>query len=422
MNIALRSARIIDPQSPYHQQTVDLFIKSGKIVSIGKEITEALDHDIQLEDLCVSPGWVDPFAHFCDPGFEYKETLESGAQAAAAGGFTHVFVLPNTAPFLHNKAGIEYVMQRSKMLPVSVHPIGAITKNGEGKELAEMYDMHAAGAVAFSDGLQPVQSAGLLLKALQYLTANETTIIQLPDDHTINPNGLMHEGIVSTSLGLPGKPAIAEELAIARDIELVKYTGSKIHFTGISTARSLALIAAAKNEGLQVSCSVTPYHLFFCDEDLNNYDTNLKVNPPLRTKEDRDALQKGVLHGTIDCMATHHLPQNVDDKLVEFEYAKNGMLGLQTAFALVQTVLPQLTNDRLCALFGGNARRIFGIESGTIQEGERADLTLFTREAKWTFKQTKNLSRSSNTPFFNFYFTGKPFGIIHKDGLFLNQD
>ena len=190
MNIALRNARIIDPQSPFNQQTVDILIKDGILASIGKGITETIEHDIQLEGLCVSPGWVDPFAHLCDPGYEYKETLETGAQAAASGGFTHVFVLPNTAPFLHNKAGIEYVMQRSKALPVSLHPIGAITKNGEGKELAEMYDMHEAGAVAFSDGLQSVQSAGLLLKALQYLTANNTTIIQLPDDQSIHPNGL----------------------------------------------------------------------------------------------------------------------------------------------------------------------------------------------------------------------------------------
>ena len=422
MNIVLRSARIIDSQSPFHQQTVDIFIKDGKISSIGKEVTEPIEHEIQLEGLCVSPGWVDPFAHFCDPGFEYKETLETGAKAAAAGGFTHVFVLPNTAPFLHNKAGIEYVMQRSKSLPISLHAIGAITKNGEGKELAEMYDMHAAGAVAFSDGLQSVQSAGLLLKALQYLTANNTTVIQLPDDQTIHPNGLMHEGVTSTFLGLPGKPAIAEELAIARDIELVKYTGSKIHFTGVSTARSLQLIADAKEEGLAVSCSVTPYHLFFCDEDLNTYDTNLKVSPPLRTKQDRAALQKGVVDGIVDCIATHHLPQNGDDKLVEFEYAKNGMLGLQTAFALVQTVLPQLSDEKLCDLFGGNARKIFDLPTSIIQEGEIADITLFSREVNWTFKQSHNLSRSTNTPFYNFDFTGKPFGIIHKEGLFLGQD
>jgi dihydroorotase len=232
----------------------------------------------------------------------------------------------------------------------------------------------------------------------------------------------MHEGVTSTFLGLPGKPAIAEELAIARDIELVKYTGSKIHFTGVSTARSLELIANAKKEGLSVSCSVTPYHLFFCDEDLNTYDTNLKVSPPLRTKADRAALQNGVLNGTVDCIASHHLPQNSDDKLVEFEYAKNGMLGLQTAYALVQTALPQLSDEQIGELLGGNARKIFNLATTILQEGEQADLTLFSKAAKWTFKQSHNLSRSANTPFYNFEFTGKPFGIIHKDKLFLNKD
>ena len=422
MNIVLRGAKIIDAQSPYHQQVVDVFIQNGKFASIGQPINESIDKDIQIEGLCISPGWVDPFSHFCDPGYEYKETLETGAATAAAGGFTHVFLIPNTSPFIHNKSGIEYITQRSKYLPINLHPIGAITKNGEGKELAEMYDMHAAGAVAFSDGMKPVQSAGLLVKALQYLKATTAILIQLPDDQSINPNGLMHEGITSTYLGLPGKPAIAEELAIIRDIELVKYTSASIHFTGVSTAKSVQLIQQAKSEGLKVTCSVTPYHLFYCDEDVKTYDTNLKVNPPLRTATDRTALQAAVLDGTIDCIATHHQPQNIDDKLVEFEYAKHGMIGLQTAFALVNTVLPQLSAERFVNLFSNNARQIFGLPKSVIEKNEWADITLFSQEADWTFSTQHNKSRSVNTPFFNTTFTGKPFGIIHKDSLFLNQD
>ena len=422
MNILLRQAKIIDPQSPYHNQTADVFIQNGIITAIGAPATAHCDKEIQINGLCVSPGWVDLFAHFCDPGFEYKETLESGAAAAAAGGYTQVLVLPNTAPYIHNKAGVEYLVQRSKALPVSLLPIGGTTKNGEGKELAEMYDMYNAGAVAFSDGIKPVHSAGLLLKALQYLKAIDATIIQLPEDQTISPNGLMHEGITSTRLGLPGKPALAEELAIARDIELVKYTGSKIHFTGVSTARSVALIAQAKAEGVPVTCSVTPYHLLFCDEDLAGYDTNLKVAPPLRTKADRAALQQAITDGTIDCIATHHLPQNIDDKLVEFEYAKNGMLGLQTAFAVVNTVLPNLPDERLVQLFSTNAAHIFKLQQQTIKEGASATLTLFTREGDWNLKPDSNRSLSANTPFFNYPLKGKPIGIINKDKVFLNQD
>ncbi len=422
MNILLRQAKIIDPQSPFHLHTADILVQNGIITSIGQAPANGFDQELSIEGLCVSPGWVDVFAHFCDPGFEHRETLTSGAAAAAAGGYTQVLLLPNTAPFIHNKSGIEYVVQKSRNEPVELMPIGAITKNGEGKELAEMYDMYNAGAAAFSDGLKPVQSAGLLLKALQYLKAIDATIIQLPDDETINPNGLMHEGITSTRLGLPGKPAIAEELAIARDIELVRYTGSKIHFTGISTAKSVELIVHAKKEGLPVTCSVTPYHLLFCDEDLKDYDTNLKVAPPLRTAADREALKQAVLAGVVDCIATHHLPRNVDEKLVEFEYAKNGMLGLQTAFAVVNTALPQLTDERLVQLFSTGAREIFGLQKQTIKENAPASLTLFSRNAEWKLQPKHNLSISANTPFFNYSLKGKPLGIINKDKVFLNQD
>ena len=421
MNILLRAAKIIDPNSPFHLQTAAIFVKDGIIASIGQPVSESADQEVALDGLCVSPGWVDPFAHFCDPGFEHKETLASGAEAAAAGGYTRVLVLPNTAPFLHTKSSIEYIVQNSRLLPVTLHPIGGITRNGEGKELAEMYDMHRAGSVAFSDGLGPVQRAGLLLKALQYVKAIEGILIQLPEDRTISPNGLMHEGVTSTYLGLPGKPALAEELAIARDIELVKYTGSKIHFTGISTARSVALIAAAKNEGWPVTCSVAPYHLYFTDADVKTYDTNLKVNPPLRPAADRDALCKAVEDGIIDCIASHHLPQNIDDKLVEFEYAQWGMTGLQTAFALVKKALPGLPVEKIVALFSNNARVIFGLPMATIQQGQQAEMTLFTERAPWTFTKAHNRSRSANTPLFDISFQGGALGIIHKDKLFLNQ-
>ncbi len=422
MNILLRQAQIIDPNSPYHNQIADIFIQNGNIASIGSTSAENFDQVIQVEGLCVSPGWMDTFAHFCDPGYEYKETLETGAAAAAAGGYTDVMVLPNTAPFLHNKASVEYIVHKSKVLPVTVHPIGAITKNGEGKELAEMYDMYQTGAVAFSDGLNTVQNAGLLLKALQYLKAIDATIIQLPDDKSINPNGLMHEGVLSTRLGLPGKPAIAEELMIVRDIELAKYTESKIHFTGVSTAKAIQLIAQAKKEGIRVTCSVTPYHLLFCDEDLKEYDTNLKVNPPLRTQEDRAALQAAVKEGIVDAIASHHLPQNVDEKLVEFEYAKNGMLGLQTSFGVVTSALPQLSATRLVELFSINPRTIMGLPPATINVNEPAALTLFLMESAWTFKEVYIHSKSRNTPFVNYTLKGKPLGIINKDRVILNQE
>lgn len=285
-----------------------------------------------------------------------------------------------------------------------------------------MYDMYHTGARAFSDGLHAVQNAGLLVKALQYLKAIDATLIQLPDDKSLNPGGLMHEGIVSTILGLPGKPALAEELLMARDIELAKYAGSKIHFTGVSTAKSIELIRKAKREGLLISCSVTPYHLHFCDGDLKNYDTNLKVNPPLRTPEDRAALLQAVLDGTIDCIASHHLPQNRDEKAVEFEYAANGMTGIQTSFSVVNQAVPQLAPERLVELFSINARKLFGLESSTINEGAPASLTLFQKSMPWLFHEKVNRSKSVNSPFMDSTLTGRVLGIIGKGSVLLNED
>ena len=421
MNLLLRQAGIISPGTPFHNQQADIFIKDGRIHSIGKTSNEPADQEITVDGLLVSPGWVDLFANFCDPGFEYRETLDSGSAAAAAGGFTDVFVLPNTQPFTHSKSGIEYMVQRSRYLPVNVHPLGGITKNGEGKELSEMYDMNRSGALAFSDGLHAIQSAGVLLKALQYLKAIDAMIIQLPDDRSIHPSGLVHEGIVSTTLGLPGKPALAESLMVHRDIELAKYAGARIHFTGVSTAGSVECIREAKREGIAVSCSVTPHHLFFCDEDLVTYDGNLKVNPPLRTAADRQVLKDAVLDGTVDCIASHHLPYNIDEKLTEFEYAKPGMISLQTAFSVIATVLPSLNNEQLVALFSTNARKLFGLPQSEITEGSPAALTLFSRTTPYTFAEKDIRSRSRNTPFCGTPFTGRPIGIINKDKVFLNQ-
>ena len=420
MNLLLRQAKIIDPTSPFHQQQTDIFIQDGIFKTISPKLDIAAEKIIEAEGLFVSPGWLDVFAHFPDPGFEYKESLQTGAAAAAAGGYTDVLLIPNTAPVVHNKSAVEYIVQRSKSFPVNLHPIAAVTKNAEGKELAEMYDMHDSGAVAFGDGNCSIQSSGILLKALQYLRAIDKVLIQLPDDRSISATGLMNEGIISTQLGLPGKPSVAEELMITRDIELAKYTESKIHFTGISTAKSVELIQRAKAEGIQVTCSVTPYHLFFCDEDLTTYDTNLKLNPSLRTREDREALKNAVVDGTIDCIASHHFPHEKDSKIIEFEYAKYGMIGLESSFAVVRTILPQLSFEKLVALFCTNPRRIFDLPVASIKENETACLTLFTDE-KWIFKTTDIRSKSINTAFLGKEFNGRPLGIINKDQVFLNE-
>ncbi|MEJ0106820.1 MAG: dihydroorotase [Bacteroidota bacterium] len=283
---------------------------------------------------------------------------------------------------------------------VTIHPIGAVTRNAEGKELAEMYDMNASGAIAFGDGIHCIQSSGLLVKALQYVKTFNGTIIQLPDDKSINPHGLMNEGIISTQLGLPGKPAMAEELIVARDIKLARYADSKLHFTGISSRKSLEYIRRAKDGGIQVTCSVTPYHLFFSDEDLKDYDSNLKVNPPLRTTEDRAALRKGVADGTVDCIATHHLPHEYDSKVLEFEYAKYGMIGMETAYAVLNTSLHEISQEKLIELLSSAPRKIFGKQPAGIIENEKAALTLFNPAQTWVVKESDFYSKSKKLSFY----------------------
>jgi dihydroorotase len=418
MTILIRKAKIIDPNSPYNGTIQDVLIENGFISKIGKITPSGNEEIISSEALHLSPGWIDVFAHFNDPGFEYKETIETGIAAAAAGGFTEVMLLPNTQPAVSGKSQVEYIVQRAKNAAVKVHPMGSVTKQIQGKELAEMYDMRAAGAVAFTDGLEPVQSAGLLLKALQYVKAFNGTIIQIPDNQTISPGGLMNEGVVSTSLGLPGKPMIAEEIQVARDLQLTAYTESAIHFTGITSPNSIKAIKEAKNKGIAASCSVTPAHLFFTDEDLTDYDTNLKVYPPIRNKEVRDALCAALLNGQIDCVASHHLPHETDSKSCEFETAKPGMASLETAYSVVNTALEgKLTPEKWVNLASINPRNIFGLTHPSIKEGEAANLTLFDPEQTFIFKKENVRSKSYNSPFINKVLKGKVIGIIYHQHL-----
>ena len=417
MKVLIKRARVFSPTSPFHGKSQDILIENGIISEIRNDINAVADTTIEIDDLHISSGWMDCFANFCDPGQEFKETLESGSNAAAAGGFTQVMLMPDTQPAVYNKSQVEYLVQKSKGLPVQIFPIGAITKNAEGKELSEMYDMYNTGAKAFSDGLKPVQSSGILQKALEYILAIDATIIQLPDDKSIGSGGLMNEGEISTKLGLPGKPALSEELMIARDIELARYTGSKIHFTGVSTKKSVELISSAKKEKLDVSCSVTPYHLFFCEDDLLYYDTNLKVNPPLRTKKDRDALRKGIKNGAVDFIASHHQPQDWDNKVCEFEYAKNGIEGLESVFGAAR--ICGVATEDFVKMQTENIRSIFNISIPSINKKEKANITLFCPDYEYVFEEKYIFSKCRNNPFVGKKLKGKVIGIINGDNLFL---
>ena len=419
MKVLIKQAAVICPSSPFDGTKQDILIENGSIVGIKEKIDTNADTIITKENLHVSLGWTDFFANFADPGYEFKETLESGAEAAASGGFTGVAIIPNTHPVIDNKAQVEYIKHKSKGLAVNIFQIGALTKSAAGKDLSEMYDMRNSGAIAFSDGTYSVQSSGLLLKSLQYVKAFDGLIIQMPEDKAISNNGLMNEGIISTQLGLAGKPAIAEELMVARDIELLRYTNSKLHITGISTERSALLIEQAKKEGLNISCSVTPYHLYFNEEDLQSYDSNLKVNPPIRKKSDVLALRKAVTKGVIDFIASHHSPHEWDSKMTEFEYAKNGMTGLESVFGVIRRC--GISAQDFIKMQTININKILSLPVPELKEGAMANITVFDPDHEYTFSENNIHSKSKNTPFPGKLLKGKVWGIINGDQLFLNQ-
>jgi len=420
MTILLRQVKIADQHSPYNGQVKDILLQDAVLVSIQDHYEGNADKTVDIPGTIVSTGWVDPFTHFCDPGYEHRETLTTGAAAAQVGGLTTVFVVPNTQPVIDNKTQVNYIVQQNQHLPIHVLPIGALSKKIEGKDLAEMIDMHQSGAMASSDGLYPVQSTLLFLKALQYVKTFDGVVIQMPIDKSLGSLGLMNEGITSTQLGLPGIPAIAEELMIARDIELLKYTDSTLHITGVSTAKGMALIEAGKKAGLALTCSVTPYHLYFNETDLSTYDTLLKVYPPLRTKADQAALLDAVERGVVDCISAHHQPQDWDGKTIEFEYAKAGIASIETTYSTINHLLPKLKDEAIANLLSNNARKIFHLDSKMIQEGQTIELTLFNREDAITYSKNASKSKSANNPFWDKALKGKVIGTFVKGQLHLN--
>lgn len=401
----LRQAKVINPSSSFHGQSADILIKEGRIAAIAAEIenTDGV-REVSLPGLTISSGWVDLFADYCEPGYEHKETMASGLEAARAGGFTDVLLLPNTNPSIDNKSGVQALRQRAAGHAVQVHPLGAISREIAGKALAEMMDMRAHGAIAFTDGWQPVQNGGLLLKALEYVKAFNGILIQMPVDAALAAGGLMHEGETSTRLGMPGIPALAETLMVHRDIELVRYTGSRLHITGISSAESVALIRAAKKEGLDITCSVTPYHLALNDEALLHYNSLYKVTPPIRTEADRQALMEGLGDGTIDCIASHHHPQDWDAKSKEFEYAGTGMNVQEMVFPIVwNAVKGQVILDRVMDALSTRARTIFNLPDA----GNDTSFTIFTTEQNSIFRKQDLKSKGMNNPFLEQELQGK---------------
>lgn len=406
MNLLIRSALIIDPASAHNQQTADIFIEKGVISKIGTNIQVNGSAEIfDASGSYVSPGFVDLNCNIGELGLETKEDLQTGTQAAAAGGFTGLALMPNTQPPVHSKAEVEYLLNRARKNLVDIYPLGAISHKRDGKDLAEMYDMFQSGAKAFTDGNNPVQDAGLMERALLYATGFNAPIFSYAETASIAGKAKVHEGEVSTLLGMKGIPPLAEELMIARDLYLAEYTGAPIHFSTISATRSVELIREAKQKGLAVTCDVAAHSLVLTDEALMGFDSLYKVKPPLRTKADQQALLDGLADGTIDAIVSQHTPHEIEFKNVEFEIAEYGIIGLQTAFSLA--VMAGLNAETIVDKMAVNPRKILQIKRKKIAEGQKANLVVFDTKASWTYNKENNLSRSSNSPFMGQQLPGK---------------
>jgi dihydroorotase len=418
--LLLRNIHIIAPSQPdLNGQNRDIFINSdGKIQHIASAnsfIADAKTHVFDAPNAHVSIGWFDVGALTGDPGLEHRETLETVSQAAMSGGYTTLAPFPNTEPAVHSKSEILYIKNKTQSFLVDFKPIGALSVNTDGKDMAEMLDMRAAGAIAFSDGRRTIQDAGLMLRGLQYAKIFDGLVFNRPNDKSTSPHGQMHEGVMSTSLGLPGIPSMAEEMMVQRDLHLVRYADSRLHFHNLSAARSVALVRQAKEQGLRVTASVAALNLCFSDEILRGFDTNFKVMPPLREAEDIAALLEGLKDGTIDFITSNHAPIDEEGKNLEFAYADFGAIGLETTFGLINQFLHnQFTINDLVCFLAENSRRILDVPLPKIAEGELANLTIFDPSKEWTFTAKDIRSKSKNSPVIGDILRGSVLGVVNR--------
>ncbi len=421
MNILIKSAHIIDSNSSHNGKIMDILIENGLIKTIKAKInSEKNIKTIDLKNTHISPGWMDMQVNFCDPGFEHKEDLKTGIKAAAAGGFTAVAVVASTNPTIHSKAEVQYIKNNTENKIVDVYPTGTLSHKLEGKDISEMYDMHLAGAIAFSDDKKTINDAGLLTRALLYAKNFGGLILTHCDEKLISLDGKMNEGETSTKLGLKGIPSLAEELMVNRNIFIAEYTNSPIHLLNISSKKSIELIKDAKAKKIKVTASVNAYNLAMADSMLKDFDSNYKLNPPLRTPSDIEALKKGIADGTIDAITTDHRPQEIETKNVEFEYASNGMIGLESAFGLINTNKGKIKIETIIDAITTAPRAILKLPLIKIAEGEKANFTLFNPDQEWTFEKKNIQSKSTNTPLIGTKLKGKVIGIINNNQLVLN--
>lgn len=412
MNWLIKGARIVDPSQHIDGQ-MDILIEEGKIVKLGRNLSPSRKKglgSIELAGLVVTPGLVDMHTHLREPGFEYKETIQTGSEAACAGGFTSIACMPNTNPVNDTRSVTEFILRKAAETNlVNIYPIASITMRSEGKSLAEFWDLKEAGAIALSDDGKPVMDSGVMRRALEYAHSLGLPIISHCEDTCLSSGGVMNEGFPSTELGLPGIPGIAEDIMVARDLLLAEYTRSSIHIAHVSTAGSVRLIRDAKNRGIKVTAETAPHYFTLTDDDLRTYNVNAKVYPPLRGKADVEAIKEGLRDGTIDAIASDHAPHALTDKEVEFEYAASGMIGLETSLALGLRLVSAgvLTLNQLIGKMSTHPAGILGIPGGSLRPGAPADLTIIDLQRSWTVSRDTIRSLSRNTPFLGWDLTGK---------------
>ena len=413
MKILIQSPQILDPNSPFHKKEKNVLIINGRIAEIGDKNFSA-DKVIKAEGMKLSPGWFDIGTFIGDPGLEQKEDLDSAVRSAIEGGFTEMAMLPNTQPAVQSKNEISYITKGNDNRLVQIHPLAAVTRNNKGEELTEMIDLHEAGAIGFTDGLKPIWHTDIFLKALQYLQKFDGVLLDHPEDIWLNLFGQMHEGVNSTRLGLKGMPRIAEEIAITKHIEILNYAGGRLHLNRISTAKSIELVRAAKKK-LNITCDVASYQALLDDGYLADFDTNLKVNPPLREKADNEAIIRGLKDGTIDVICSGHAPHDDESKDVEFDHAEFGMINLQTFAATLVGLSKFVDWETLLDKVTIGPRQVFNMETPRIAEEEKANLTLLNPDKTWTLDERSNESRSKNSPWYGKELKGKVAAVFNNN-------
>lgn len=412
MNLLIQQARILDPQSPQHNTRTDLYIENGSIAKIGTNLEVPTDTKVvNGQNLMVSSGWFDTSVSLGEPGHEERETIAGGLQTAAYSGFTGFALQPNTLPINDKQAGIRFVKLLAQQHAVDLYPIGALTVESKGVDLAELYDMQNAGAVAFGDYKKYTTNANLMKIAMQYVQDFNGRLLAFSQDQDLTGPGFAHEGVTATTLGMKTVPSLAETIAIERNLHLAQYTGASIHIPLISTKAGVEMIRRAKANGIAVSCSVSVHHLVFNEQAVLNFNTNARVVPPLRSEEDRLALIEGVKDHTIDCITTDHQPLDVEVKVLEFDKALPGTIGLESAWGALRTLFEaDLIVDKLTA-----GRRLFGIQEPTIAENAVANLTVFEEDSRWTFSEADIRSKSKNALFIGQPMRGKVIGIYNNN-------